>query len=335
MSANLNEAVDDSGLAESHSSAPTATGGLRQTSFLCAPQLITILGTTEHSGHSGNTFASSTGASGYATESRSGMAPSSYGIGSSYQPGSLSSYANTAGTYPSGQHSTSETIASYIPGTQANAESKSGAGITYGSSGTYASSGYNTGHGEGYIGGSTGETVASYIPGTQANAESKASAGTTYGSSSNYTSTTGHSQEAPKGSGEGYIGGVTGETIASYIPGTQANAESKAIAHDSYGSAESYHPEAPASSGILGSIASVIPGTEAYRETHDTTSTARDPITRGYSSTEPSSNEYTQQSSRGQGYAEKYPGGDSYASAGGVASTVASYVPGMCARLAV
>lgn len=351
------------------------------------------------------TSSSHTGGSGYATQARSGQAPSSYGTGSSYVPGS---YAGNNDSYASEQHSTLQTMASYVPGTQANADSKAAAGGGYGSSSGYdntsstydsshhtatgsgegyvggtlgetiasyipgtqanaaskdvtsdhygsggdytsSSSGYGAAHqapkgsGEGYIGGTTGEAIASYIPGTQANVASKEIAADHYGSSGDYTSSSsgyGSAHQAPKGSGEGYIGGATGETVASYIPGTQANAESKAIANDSYGSEDAYNGgthNAPASSGILGSIAAVIPGTEAYRETHDTTSSSqatRDPISRGYSSTAPASNEYTSTSGRGQGYADKYPGGDTYAAGGGIGATIASYIPGVCWLLA-
>lgn len=110
-----------------------------------------------------------------------------------------------------------ETIASYVPGTEANAASKGQSttgGSGSGSMSSYDSSTTTTGSGQGYVGGSTGETIASYVPGTQANADSKGMGSST----STSTSTTG---------GQGYVGGSTGETIASYVPGTQANAASK------------------------------------------------------------------------------------------------------------
>jgi len=51
-------------------------------------------------------------------------------------------------------------------------------------------------------------------------------------------------------------------------------------------------------------------------------------MTRGYSSTAPASTEYTTTSQRGQGYADKFPGGDTHASGGVLGAAVASYIPG-------
>jgi len=99
-------------------------------------------------------------------------------------------------------------IASYIPGTEANRESRA----AHGQDPNAYSSG-NTGTG-------TGGGIASYIPGTEANRESRAAHGqdpNTYSSGNNNT-----------GSNQGYGSGNTGGGVASYIPGTEANRESRA-----------------------------------------------------------------------------------------------------------
>ena len=109
---------------------------------------------------------------------------------------------------------------SYIPGTEANRQSRAehGQDPNYGSGNqSYTGTGSNQGIGN------TGGGAASYVPGTQANRESRAMHGqdpNTYSSGNNqgYTGT---------GSNQGV--GNTGGGVASYIPGTQANRESRAM----------------------------------------------------------------------------------------------------------
>ena len=102
-------------------------------------------------------------------------------------------------------------MASYIPGTEANRQSRA----EHGQDPNFYSSGNNSGS-------NTGGGIMSYIPGTEANRESRAMHGqdpNTYGSGNQgYTGT---------GSNQGV--GNTGGGVASYIPGTQANRESRAM----------------------------------------------------------------------------------------------------------
>ena len=103
-------------------------------------------------------------------------------------------------------------MASYVPGTEANRQSRAEHGQD---PNTYRSGSGNTGS-------NTGGGIMSYIPGTEANRESRALNGqdSNYGSGNNqgYTGT---------GSNQGV--GNTGGGVASYIPGTQANRESRAM----------------------------------------------------------------------------------------------------------
>ncbi len=98
---------------------------------------------------------------------------------------------------------------SYIPGTEANRESRAAHGQD---PNTYTTGSNNTGS-------NTGGGLMSYIPGTEANRESRAAHGqdpNTYNSGSN------------QGYGSGNTGNNTGGGVASYIPGTEANRISRA-----------------------------------------------------------------------------------------------------------
>ena len=103
----------------------------------------------------------------------------------------------TAGTGYGSQNtgSATETAKSYIPGTEANRESRAAHGQnpnTYTSGNTG-----NQGYGSSNTGSNTGGGVASYIPGTEANRESRAASGqdlnryTGSGSNQGYGSNTG------------------------------------------------------------------------------------------------------------------------------------------------
>ena len=111
-------------------------------------------------------------------------------------------------------------VMSYIPGTEANRQSRAEHGQdpdTYRS----GNQGY-TGTGSNRGVGNTGGGVASYVPGTQANRESRAM----HGQDPN-TYSSGNNQGYGTGSNQGYSN--TGGGVASYIPGTQANRESRAM----------------------------------------------------------------------------------------------------------
>ena len=148
----------------------------------------------------------------------------------SYIPGteanrqSRAEHGQDPNTYSSGNNSGSNTgggIMSYIPGTEANRESRAMHGQDPNSYSSGNQSYTGTGSNQGYS--NTGGGAASYIPGTQANRESRAMHGqdpNTY-SSGNSQSYTG------TGSNQGYSN--TGGGVASYIPGTQANKESRAM----------------------------------------------------------------------------------------------------------
>ena len=85
-------------------------------------------------------------------------------------------------------------MASYIPGTEANRESRAAHGQD---PNRYTGSGSNQGYGSNTASGNTGGGVASYIPGTEANRESRAAHGqdpnryTGSGSNQGYGSSTG------------------------------------------------------------------------------------------------------------------------------------------------
>ena len=81
---------------------------------------------------------------------------------------------NAAGTGYGSQNtgSATETAKSYIPGTDANRESRA----AHGQDPNYGSSG-NQGYGSSNTGRNTGSGVASYVPGTEANRESRAAHG--------------------------------------------------------------------------------------------------------------------------------------------------------------
>jgi len=125
-----------------------------------------------------------------------------------------SSTSGTGKGYVGG--SVGETVASYIPGTEAH----------------NASLGISSSSDESYVGGSTGKTVASYVPGTEANAASKGiTSNTTSGQSitekaASYVPGT-EANAASKGTTSDAQAHSVGEKVASYIPGTEANAASK------------------------------------------------------------------------------------------------------------
>ena len=113
-----------------------------------------------------------------------------------------------------GRNTTGGGVASYVPGTEANRESRAAHGQD---PNQYTRN--NQGYSSGNTGSGTGGGVASYIPGTEANRESRAASGQ---DPNRYTGS---------GSNQGYgsnTGSGTGGGVASYIPGTEANRESRA-----------------------------------------------------------------------------------------------------------
>ena len=122
---------------------------------------------------------------------------------------------------------TSGGVATYVPGTEANRESRAAHGQD---PNRYTGSvNNNTGSSQGYGSGNTGSNtdggVASYIPGTEANRESRAAHGQ---DPNRYTGSVNNNTGSSQGYGSGNTGSNTGGGVASYIPGTEANRESRA-----------------------------------------------------------------------------------------------------------
>ena len=151
-----------------------------------------------------------------------------------------------AGNQSYGSHntgSTAENAKSYVPGTDANRESRYEQGRDTGRDTGRDSSYTGTGSGNQSYGshntGSTAENAKSYIPGTDANRESRyeqgRDTGRDTGRDSSYTGTgSGNQGYGNQGSGNqrhgsGNSGSNTGgRGVASYVPGTEANRESRA-----------------------------------------------------------------------------------------------------------
>ena len=112
--------------------------------------------------------------------------------------------------------STAENAKSYIPGTDANRESRQEQGRDTGRDSSYTGTGNNQGYGSSSNTSSNtgGGGFMSYIPGTEANRQSRAEHGqdpNTYSSGN-----------------QGYGNNNTGGGVMSYIPGTEANRVSRA-----------------------------------------------------------------------------------------------------------
>ena len=177
-----------------------------------------------------------------------------YGLVAVFPPLSLLTLLGCFAGAGYGSHnagSVAETVKSYIPGAEANRESRAEQGHDTGHD-SYTGSG-SQGYGsanQGYNNSNTGSSTAgggllSYIPGTEANREAHAEQGQ---DSSTYRS--------------GTTGGNTGG-VMSYIPGTEANRESRA---EHGQSPSTFSSSNNTGSNTGGGLTSYIPGTEANRE---------------------------------------------------------------------